>query len=109
MVDGAARGNPGAAGCGTAIYDETGTVVKKLSRYLGHATNTVAEYEGLLMGLEAVFQLGRRRIRVQTDSQLLVRQLKGQYRVKDEKQATFERVMTLLRQFDSVGIVHVRR
>ena len=80
MVDGAARGNPGAAGCGTAIYDETGTVVKKLSRYLGHATNTVAEYEGLLMGLEAVFQLGRRRIRVQSDSQLLVRQLSSQRR-----------------------------
>ena len=55
MVAGAARGNPGAAGCGAAIYDETGTVVKKLSRYLGHATNNVAEYEGLLMGLEAVF------------------------------------------------------
>ena len=110
MVAGAARENPGAAGCGAAIYDETGTVVKKLSRYLGHATNNVAEYEGLLMGLEAVFQLGRRRIRVQTDSQLLVRQLNGQYRVKDEKlKPLFERAMTLLRQFDSVEIVHVRR
>lgn len=110
MVDGAARGNPGAAGCGAAIYDETGTVVKKLSRYLGHATNNVAEYEGLLMGLEALIQLGRRRIRVQSDSQLLVRQLNGQYRVKDEKlKPLFERAMTLLRQFDSVEIVHVRR
>jgi ribonuclease HI len=110
MVDGAARGTPGAAGCGAAIYDETGTVVTKLSRYLGHATNNVAEYEGLLMGLEALIQLGRRRIRVQSDSQLLVRQLNGQYRVKDEKlKPLFERAMTLLRQFDSVEIVHVPR
>ena len=110
MVDGAARGNPGAAGCGAAIYDETGAIVKKLSRYLGHATNNVAEYEGLLMGLEALIQLGRRRIRVQSDSQLLVRQLNGRYRVKDEKlKRLFERAMTLLRQFDSVEILHVPR
>ncbi|HWX77079.1 MAG TPA: ribonuclease HI family protein [Candidatus Acidoferrales bacterium] len=68
------------------------------------------EYEGLLMGLEGVFQLGRRRIHVQTDSQPLVRQLKGQYRVKNEKlKRLFERAMTLLREFDSVGIVDVRR
>jgi ribonuclease HI len=89
MVDGAARGNPGTAGCGAAIYDETGAVVKKLSRYLGQATNNVAEYEGLLMGLEALIQLGRKRIVVQSDSQLLVRQLNGQYRVKDEKLSAF--------------------
>jgi ribonuclease HI len=110
MVDGAARGNPGTAGCGAAIYDETGAVVKKLSRYLGQATNNVAEYEGLLMGLEALIQLGRKRIVVQSDSQLLVRQLNGQYRVKDEKlKRLFERAMTLLRQFDSVQILHVPR
>jgi ribonuclease HI len=53
MVDGAARGNPGDAGCGAAIYDDRGTVVKKLSRYLGRTTNNVAEYAGLLMGLES--------------------------------------------------------
>ena len=54
MVDGAARGNPGEAGCGAAIYDDTGAVVKELSRYLGHATNNVAEYEGLLLGVGSV-------------------------------------------------------
>jgi ribonuclease HI len=59
MVDGAARGNPGHAGCGAVILDGNGTVVKELSRYLGHATNNVAEYEALLMGLEALFQLGK--------------------------------------------------
>jgi ribonuclease HI len=110
MVDGAARGNPGPAGSGAVIYDENGVVVKQLSRYLGHATNNVAEYEGLLMGLEALLQLGQKRIVVQSDSELLVRQLNGRYRVKDEKlKVLFQRAMTLLRQFDSYRILHVGR
>ena len=111
MVDGASRGNPGQAGCGAAIIDENGTVAKEeLSRHLGHATNNVAEYEALLMGLEALLQLGRKTIIVQSDSELLVRQLNDQYRVKDEKlKVLFQRAMTLLRQFDSYRILHVRR
>ena len=110
MVDGAARGNPGDAGCGAVILDRNGTVVKELSRYLGHATNNVAEYEGLLMGLEALLRLGKKRICVQSDSQLLVRQLNGEYRVKDEKlKALFQKAMSLLRQFDAYRILHVPR
>jgi ribonuclease HI len=110
MVDGAARGNPGDAGCGAAIYDENGSLVKELSRYLGRATNNVAEYEGLLMGLEALRQLGQKNIVVQSDSQLMVRQLNGEYRVKDEKLKTlFDQGKHLLRQFDSYRILHVRR
>jgi len=110
MVDGAARGNPGEAGCGAAICDENGAVVKKLSRYLGRATNNVAEYEALLMGLEALLQLGKKRIRVQSDSQLMVRQLNRQYRVKDEKlKVLYQRAMILLRRFDGYRILHVPR
>jgi ribonuclease HI len=110
MVDGAARGNPGDAGCGAVIVDSNGTVVKELSRYLGHSTNNVAEYEGLLLGLEALLRLGKKRIRVQSDSQLLVRQLNGEYRVKDEKlKALFQKAMALLRQFDGYRILHVPR
>ena len=110
MVDGAARGNPGDAGCGAAICDESGALVKDLSRYLGRTTNNVAEYEGLLMGLDALIQLGRKKIRVQSDSQLLVRQLNGEYRVKDEKlKVLYQRAVTLLRQFDSYRILHVYR
>ncbi len=110
MVDGAARGNPGHAGCGAVILDGNGKVVKELSRYLGHATNNVAEYEGLLMGLEALLQLKKKRIRVQSDSQLLVRQLNGEYRVKDEKLKTlFEKAIALLRQFEAYRILHVPR
>jgi ribonuclease HI len=81
-----------------------------MSRHLGHATNNVAEYEALLMGLEALLQLGRKNIIVQSDSELLVRQLNGQYRVKDENlKVLFRRAMSLLRQFDSYRILHVRR
>jgi ribonuclease HI len=110
MVDGAARGNPGDAGCGAAICDESGAVVKELSRYLDRTTNNVAEYEGLLIGLDALIQLGRKKIRVQSDSQLLVRQLNGEYRVKDEKlKVLYQRALTLLRQFDSYRILHVYR
>jgi ribonuclease HI len=110
MVDGAARGNPGDAGCGAVILDNNGTVVKELSCYLGHTTNNVAEYEGLLMGLEALVRLGKKRIRVQSDSQLLVRQLNGEYRVKDEKlRALFQKAMALLRQFEAYRILHVPR
>ncbi len=109
-VDGATQGNPGDAGCGAAIVDERGAVVQELSRYFGRTTNIVAEYEGLLMGLEALIQLGRKKIRVQSDSQLLVRQLSGEYRVKDEKlKLLHQRAMTLLRQFDSYRILHVYR
>jgi ribonuclease HI len=110
MVDGAARGNPGEAGCGAAICDADGAVVEKLSRYLGRATNNVAEYEALLMGLEALVKSGKKQIRVQSDSQLLVRQLNGEYRVKDEKlKSLFQRATTLLRQFESYRILHVPR
>jgi ribonuclease HI len=110
MVDGAARGNPGEAGCGAAICDENGDVVMELSRYLGRTTNNVAEYKGLLMGLEALLKLGKKRVRVLSDSELLVRQLNGQYRVKDEKlKLLHARASALLRQFEWYHILHIPR
>jgi ribonuclease HI len=62
MVDGAARGNPGHAGCGAVILDENGKVVKGLGCYLRYVTNNLAEYQGLLMGLETLLQVGKKRI-----------------------------------------------
>lgn len=110
LVDGAARDNPGEAGCEAAICDENGAVVKELSRYLGHSTNNVAGYEALLMGIEAVLQMGKKRIRVQSDSQLLVRQLNGEDRIKDAKlKDLFHRAVSLLRRFDAYRILHVPR
>jgi ribonuclease HI len=110
MVDGAARGNPGPSGCGAVIFGANGTVARELSHYLGHTTNNVAENVALLMGFEALIELKRKRIPVQSDSQLLVRQFSGEYRVTDEKlKVLYQRATGLLRQFGSYRIVHVRR
>jgi ribonuclease HI len=110
VVDGAARGNPGEAGCGAAIFDENGNVLKELCRYLGQTTNNVAEYKGLLLGLEEVLRLGGKRVRIQSDSQLLVRQLNGLYRVKDEKlQRLYQGALRLLNQLEAYRIIHVGR
>ena len=80
------------------FFSPDGRVVKELSRHLGHATNNVAEYEGLLMGLEALLQMGAKKIQIQSDSQLLVGQLSGEYRVNDEKlRGLFGRAMELMR------------
>ena len=110
MVDGASRGNPGEAGCGAVIYDPQGESVRELSRYLGRATNNVAEYAGLLMGLEEALKLGVKRLRVESDSELLVRQLNGIYRVKEPRLIELNRrARELLRRFESYRIIHVRR
>lgn len=110
MVDGAARGNPGEAGCGAVIFDETGAVREEICRYLGRATNNVAEYEALLLGLEGIFRLGGKRLTIQSDSELLVRQLTGLYRVKDEKlKPLYEEALSLLRRLEAYRIIHVPR
>lgn len=110
QVDGASRGNPGEAGCGAVIFDGAGQVVRELCRYLGRATNNVAEYQGLLMGLDEVLRLGGKRLRVESDSELMVRQLNGVYRVKHEKLIPlFQKATALLRRLDACHIIHVRR
>lgn len=110
MVDGAARGNPGEAGCGAVVFDEAGTVLAELHRYLGHNTNNVAEYEGLLMGLEGVLRLGGKKLRIESDSQLLVRQVNGLYRVKDEKlKVLHQQALSLLHRLDAYRILHIGR
>lgn len=110
MVDGAARGNPGEAGCGAVIFDPSGRVIRELARYLGHATNNVAEYKGLLLGLEEVLRLGARTLRIESDSQLLVRQLNGLYRVKDRKLIQLnQKAQGLLRKLEAYRIIHIGR
>ncbi len=81
--DGGARGNPGPAGYGAVIEDPEGRVVARLSEYLGRQTNNYAEYKGLLAVLEWALANGVRRLRVVSDSELMVRQMKGRYKVKN--------------------------
>lgn len=110
MVDGASRGNPGEAGCGAAIFNPEGEIVRELSRYLGKATNNVAEYAGLLMGLEEAIKLGVKKLRVESDSELLVRQLSGIYKVREPRLIELHgKAQALLRRFESHRIRHVPR
>jgi ribonuclease HI len=81
--DGGARGNPGPAGYGVVIQDEAGRKVAHLSEYLGHQTNNFAEYQGLIAALEYALKHGPKALKLISDSELLVRQIKGIYRVKN--------------------------
>jgi ribonuclease HI len=80
--DGGSRGNPGPAGYGAVVTDPTGKVVARLSRYLGHQTNNFAEYQGLIAVLQWAVDNGKKRLRVVSDSELMVKQMKGVYKVK---------------------------
>jgi ribonuclease HI len=81
--DGGARGNPGPAGYGVVVEDESGKRVAQLSEYLGHQTNNFAEYQGLIAALEYALQHGPKALKLISDSELLVRQIKGIYKVKN--------------------------
>ena len=114
-TDGGARGNPGPAGIGVVI-EEGGTVVEKISRYIGETTNNVAEYEALIAGLEALVEKYKDSLRdmdieVQMDSELVVRQLSGVYKVKDPgMKECFARVAQLrLEKAPNIIFTHVRR
>src|SRR5260221_11340353 len=81
--DGGARGNPGPAGYGVILQDEAGRKVAALSEYLGHQTNNFAEYQGLIAALEYAVEHGPKALKLVRDSELLVRQIKGIYKVKN--------------------------
>lgn len=110
FTDGAARGNPGPAGAGAVLFDEDGNPVDSVGKFLGRTTNNVAEYEGVILGLERALELGARRVEIFCDSELLVHQLSGRYRVRAEHlRAPFERVRGLLRKMESHSLRHVPR
>ncbi|MBI5235933.1 MAG: ribonuclease HI family protein [Deltaproteobacteria bacterium] len=109
-VDGASRGNPGLAGAGAAIKDPSGNVVKRLKKFLGSVTNNAAEYNALIMGLEAARSMGIDDISVKADSELMVKQVNGLYRVKSEDlRPLYDRAMTSLKGFKTFKIEHVYR
>lgn len=109
-TDGAARGNPGPAGAGVRIEATDGAALAEIAEYLGEATNNVAEYKALLLGLERARSLGASEIEVRSDSELLVRQMTGEYRVRNEGlRPLVARAHALARAFTCVDYVHVRR
>jgi len=107
--DGGARGNPGPAGAGFVI-EVHGDVVCSAGRFLGEVTNNIAEYEALIWGLENVRALGYTQVSVLADSELLVKQVNGVYKVKnDGLKPLCARALALLRGFNSFEVGHVRR
>jgi ribonuclease HI len=108
--DGGARGNPGPAGYGVVIKDESGRKVAALSEYLGHQTNNFAEYQGLIAALEYAIEHGPKALKVISDSELLVRQIKGIYKVKNAVlQDLHGRAKQLTAQLDWFSIGHAFR
>jgi ribonuclease HI len=109
-IDGGARGNPGPAGYGVAVQDEKGAKVAALSEYLGHQTNNFAEYQGLIAALEYALQHGHKALKVVSDSELMVRQIKGIYKVKNATlQDLHARAQELIARLEWFSIDHALR
>ena len=110
FTDGASRGNPGQAGAGAVLLDEQGEELAACSAYLGVCTNNVAEYKALLAGLEEAQRQGCGQLAIFLDSELIVRQVQGQYKVKNEAlQPLFRQVREQLARFETWSIAHVPR
>lgn len=108
--DGASRGNPGEAACAVLLVDESGEELLRRATRLGWATNNQAEYEGVILALELAGQLGAKKLEVRMDSELVVRQLEGTYRVKNEGlKPLYERACELVHSFKSVAVTHIPR
>jgi len=109
FTDGGSRGNPGPSAA-AAVAIRGGEEVESASKYLGHATNNVAEYEGLLLAFAVARKMGLRRVEIRSDSELLVRQWSGQYRVKNARLIPlFTKARKAAEAFEQVAVAHVRR
>jgi ribonuclease HI len=109
-IDGGARGNPGPAGYGARIEDADGHLLAELHGPLGIATNNIAEYQGLLAALRWAVEHGERELHVRADSELIVKQMRGEYRVKHPGlKPLFLEACALRRRLDRVTFTHVRR
>ncbi|NQV12453.1 ribonuclease HI family protein [Candidatus Uhrbacteria bacterium] len=108
--DGGSRGNPGPAASGAVLFDEDGEVLAEVHRYLGTQTNNYAEYTAIIIGLEIAEAHGVTDLIVRLDSELAVKQLKGEYRVKNEALARlYLQVVNLSHSFKKIEFQHVRR
>ncbi len=109
-TDGGARGNPGPAAIGFVIYDEGLKLIKKYGHYLGVTTNNQAEYKALVAALEAAIKLGALKVVCHLDSELVVRQLQGKYKIRESHlKPLAEEVLKLTGRFNQVEFKHVRR
>ncbi|MEK9180607.1 MAG: ribonuclease HI family protein [Patescibacteria group bacterium] len=109
-TDGGARGNPGPAAVGVVVCDLEHTVISEHKKYLGVKTNNQAEYEAVLLALEEALKLGAASIKFYLDSELVVKQLRGQYKIKNQGIAPLaEKVLALSNNFSSITYTHIPR
>lgn len=109
-TDGASRGNPGEAGIGVVISDPQGRTVKEIKLYLGMATNNVAEYRALIYALEKAWHLGASKVRIYLDSELVVRQMRGEYKVREAHLKILnQQAVEALNHFSKYSIDHIPR
>jgi ribonuclease HI len=110
QFDGGSRGNPGPAGIGVTLTDEEGIPIYEMGEFLGNCTNNVAEYTALVRGLAAAKLLGAAKVTIKADSELVVRQINGIYKVKSpDLKPLFQRAMALIDELHDVKVVHVYR
>lgn len=109
-TDGGARGNPGPAGIGVVIRDDAGLIVFQHGGYIGEATNNVAEYKALIKALETSRDLGATDLLIRMDSELIVRQMQGKYKIKEPTlQGLAAEVFKLLNSFQNFSFIHIPR
>ena len=109
-TDGGARGNPGPAGCGVVMFDEQDNQVSTYKKYLGMTTNNVAEYNGVVLAMQEAKKLGAEELEFYLDSELVVKQLNREYKVKNSELAKlFVKIYNLQQLFKKVSYQHVPR
>jgi ribonuclease HI len=107
QFDGGSRGNPGPAGIGIVVSTADGTPLVTLGRFIGRATNNVAEYRALITAMEEAKKLGAKRILIRGDSELIIKQMKGEYRVKHpDMKVLYDEAQDLIAEFDQAKIEH---
>ncbi len=109
-TDGGARGNPGPAGIGVVIYNQHNKTAGRYKQYIGKATNNIAEYRALILALEKAAKIGAERLEIRMDSELIVRQMNGQYKIKEPNlKGLASKVLSLRGKFKNVSFVHILR
>ncbi len=109
-TDGGSRGNPGPSGIGVVILDSYKKKIKEIFSYIGEATNNIAEYSAMIAALEAAIELKASELIIHTDSELMVKQLNGEYKVKDPNmKMLFDKSLNLLKRLESFEIKHIER
>ena len=110
FADGGSRGNPGPSGAGALVKETDGDILAEVTRFLGTNTNNYAEYTSLIIGLEKALELGVNEVEVRMDSELIVKQMLGQYRVKNQNlKPLYETAKGLAGRFSQFRIIHIER